>query len=199
MHGLFRLRVEGLEALPESGAITIAPNHSSYLDPLAIAAALPLSRLRRTYWAGSVSVLFGTRLRRLFARAAHIFPIDERRPDAAIAAAVRVLDAGYTAIWFPEGWRSPDGKIQRFLPGIGQVSLRTDAPIVPTFIAGTFDAWPRGRRIPKFVPLTVTFGGACDMDSLRSSGSGRTEQERIANALQARVVAVGHSRSPAIP
>ena len=193
MRGLFRLRVEGTQSIPDTGAFVITPNHASYLDPLVIAAALPLSRLKRIYWAGSVTLLFGTKLRRLFSRAAHVFPVDEHRPDAAIAAAVQVLDAGHAAIWFPEGWRSPDGELQRFLPGIGQVLLRTGATAVPTFIAGTFKAWPRNRRIPTIAPVTITFGHAEGVDSLRTASAGRTEEERIANALRERVVVLGRS------
>jgi long-chain acyl-CoA synthetase len=191
MRGLFRLRVRGTENVPETGAFVIAPNHASYLDPLVVGAALPLSRLRRVYWAGSVTLLFGTRLRRLFSRVAHVFPVDERHPDAAIAAAVQVLGAGHTAVWFSEGWRSPDGKLQRFLPGIGQVLLRAGAIAVPTYIAGTFKAWPRGRRIPKVAPISVVFGRPNGVDTLRTTGTGRTEEERIADALRERVVALG--------
>ena len=193
MRGLFRLRVRGIQGLPSTGALVITPNHASYLDPLVIAAALPLARLRRVYWAGAVTLLFGTWTRRLFSRAAHVFPVDEHRPDAAIAAAVQVLDAGHAAVWFPEAWRSPDGKLQRFLPGIGQVLLRSGAIAVPTYIAGTFKAWPRGRRIPKIVPITVIFGGASGVDSLSTTGTGRTEEERIADALRQRVLALGGS------
>ncbi len=193
MRGLFRLHVEGTQNIPETGAFVIAPNHASYLDPLVIAAALPLARLRRMYWAGSVTLLFGTTLRRLFSRVAHVFPVDERRPDDAIAAAVQALDAGHSAVWFPEGWRSPDGALQRFLPGIGQVLLRSGAPAIPTFVAGTFKAWPHGRRIPMLAPVTITFGHAERLDSLRTAGAGETEEERIANALQDRVIALGGS------
>jgi long-chain acyl-CoA synthetase len=56
MRGLFRLRVEGTQSIPDTGAFVITPNHASYLDPLVIAAALPLSRLKRIYWAGSVTL-----------------------------------------------------------------------------------------------------------------------------------------------
>jgi long-chain acyl-CoA synthetase len=197
MRGLFRLRVRGIQGLPATGAFVIAPNHASYLDPLVIAAALPLSRLRQVYWAGTVALLFGTWLRRLFSRAAHVFPVDDSHPDAAIAAAVQVLDAGHTAVWFPEGWRSPDGRLQRFLPGIGQVLLRSGAVTVPTYIAGTFKAWPRGRRIPRIVPITVIFGAANGVASVSTTGTGRTEEERIADALRERVLALGGSLCPA--
>jgi 1-acyl-sn-glycerol-3-phosphate acyltransferase len=193
MRALFRLQVRGTENLPERGAFVIAPNHASYLDPFAIAAALPLSRMRHVYWAGFVTLLFSTGLRRLFSRAAHVFPVDERRPDKAIGAAVRVLDADHAAVWFPEGWRSPDGQLQRFLPGIGEVLLRTGATVIPTYIRGTFEAWPRSRRLPGLGCIAVAFGRPDRAERLRLAGEGRSEEERVAEALRERVLAIGKS------
>jgi len=193
MRVLFRLRVTGRDVLPSVGAFVITPNHQSYLDALVIAGALPPSRLRRTYWAGAVSLLFSSGVRRLFCRAAHVFPVDDHHPDAAITACVEVLKAGHAAVWFPEGWRSPDGKLQRFMPGIGLILLRAGVSAVPARITGTFEAWPRGRRLPKLVRVTVTFGGPERADTLRISGTGKTEEERIARALQEKVFALGGS------
>lgn len=191
MRVLFRLHVSGRDALPPGGAFVITPNHLSYLDPLVIAAALPLSRLRRMYWAGTVTLLFSSGPRRLFSRTVHVFPVDEHRPDAAIDACAAVLDAGHAAVWFPEGWRSPDGKPQRFLPGIGRILLQAGAPAVPVRITGTFAAWPRGRRLPKPARVSVTFGHAEPVDALRAAGVGGSEEERVAQALRERVLALG--------
>ncbi len=191
MRALFGLRVSGRAALPAHGAFVIAPNHLSYLDPLVIAAALPLSCLRRVYWAGTVTLLFSTRLRRLVSRAAHIFPVDERRPDAAIVAGIAVLQSGHAVVWFPEGWRSPDGRLQRFLPGIGRILLRAGVPAIPTSIGGTFEAWPRGRSLPRLARVSVTFGNAAPAEGLRAAGSGETAEARVAQALRERVLALG--------
>ena len=149
-----------------------------------------LSRLRNLSWAGFVTLLFSTRSRRLFARAAHVFPVDERRPDKAIAAAVQVLDSGHAEVWFAEGWRSPDGQLQRFLTGIGQVLLRTGAAVVPTYVHGTFEAWPRSRRLPRLGSITVSFGCPDRADTLRATGKGHTDEERIAQALREQVLAM---------
>lgn len=189
MRGLFRLRVSGLEHLPQGRAFVIAPNHASYLDPFAIAAALPLSRARQIYWAAFITLLFSTKSRRLFSRATHIFPVDERRPDKAIAAATQVLHAGKAVVWFPEGWRSPDDELQRFLPGIGEVLLRSEADVIPTYVRGTFDAWPRGRRMPRLRRISVTFGRPERAETLCEAASG-TEEERIAAALRQRVLMI---------
>jgi long-chain acyl-CoA synthetase len=130
MRGLFRLQFTGVERLPDTGPILIAPNHVSYLDGPAVAAALPWRRLRQLYWAGDVLRLFSNPLSRLLSRAMHLFPVDSRHPGAALEIATRVLHAGNALVWFPEGWRSPDGSLQRFLPGVGQLLLRTGAPAV---------------------------------------------------------------------
>jgi long-chain acyl-CoA synthetase len=193
MRALFRVRASGIENLPVNGAFVITPNHASYLDPFAIAAVLPLTRIRNIYWAGFVTLLFSTTLRRLFSRAAHVFPVDERRPGKAIDAAVQLMEAGHAAVWFPEGWRSPDGKLQRFLPGIGEVLLRTGATVVPTYVRGTFEAWPRNRRVPRLRRITVAFGHPERADTLRLAARGGNEEERIAEALGVRVLSIGKS------
>ena len=193
MHTCFQLRVSGLEHLPSSGAYVITPNHVSDLDAMAIAAALPLSRARHVYWAGDIVRLFYSRLTQIFCRAVHLFPVDERYPDAGVATAVQVLRSGQVQVWFPEGWRSPDGNLQRFLPGIGQLLLRTGAPAVPAWVEGAFEALPRGRRIPRFHRISLCFGPALNVEQLANEGSGKTEDERIADGLRSRVVALGRT------
>ena len=191
MRGLFRLHVTGTERLPATGAFLIAPNHVSDLDGMAIAAALPWSRFRHVYWAGDVLRLFSNPFLRLFSRAMHLFPVDAGHPGAVLETASRVLRAGNVQVWFPESWRSPDGRLQRFLPGIGQLLLRTGAPAVPAYIGGAFEALPRGRRIPKFCRISVVFGCPEPVEALRAAGAGRIDEERIADALRQRVVALG--------
>jgi long-chain acyl-CoA synthetase len=193
MRGLFRLHVIGAANLPETGAFVITPNHVSDLDGLAIAAALPWSQFRRVYWAGDLVRMFSNPLNRSFCRAMQIFPVDANHPGAVLEAARRVLKAGGVQVWFPEAWRSPDGMLQRFLPGVGQLLLRSGAPAVPTFIEGAFEALPRGRRVPKIHHITVVFGHPESVDVLRVAGTGRTDEERIASALRQRVAALAGS------
>jgi long-chain acyl-CoA synthetase len=190
MRVVFRLQVRGIENLPQCGAFVITPNHASYLDPFVVAAALPWQRARQVYWAAFVTLLFSTRSRRLFSRAVHIFPVDERRPDKAIAAAMQVLDTGRIAVWFPEGWRSPDGAVQRFQPGIGEVLRRTSALVVPAYVHGTFETWPRHRRMPRPGRVAVAFGHPERASTLRAAGQGATDAERIATELRERVLAM---------
>jgi long-chain acyl-CoA synthetase len=192
MRLLFRVRATGLDYLPAQGPFVITPNHTSYLDALVIAAALPLSHLRGLYWAGMVR-LFDNAASRLFCRVVHLFPVDERHPDAAVRTAARVLESGKSEVWFPEGWRSPDGRLQRFLPGIGQLLLRTHVPAVPAWIGGAFEALPRGKLIPRFRRLTLDFGPCAGPDALQTEGIGHTGEERIAWALRQRLIRLAKS------
>jgi len=142
--------------------------------------------------------MFSNPLSRLFCRAMHVFPVDANYPGAVLESARRVLEAGNVQVWFPEAWRSPGGSLQRFLPGIGQLLLRSAAPAVPTYIGGAFEALPRDRRIPKFRQITVAFGCPEPVETLRATGEGRTDQERITDAVRQRVIAVG-AASAAVP
>jgi long-chain acyl-CoA synthetase len=197
MRGLFRLRVKGADGLPVAGAFVIAPNHVSYLDSLAVAAALSWSRFRHTHWAGDAKRLFPHPLTRVFCRAVHLFPVDAMHPSAALDAAHRVLKGGDILVWFPEGWRSPDGRLQHFLPGIGQLLVRGGAAAVPAYVGGTFEAWPRGRRIPRWHRLTVRFGQPAAVESLRAAGSGATDEQRVADELRQRMAALAEVSSAA--
>jgi long-chain acyl-CoA synthetase len=162
VRAVFRLKVEGGENLPVAGPYIIVANHASDLDPPVLAASLPWRALRQLYWSGDRGRLFASALSRRFCRAVHIFPVDDRAPGATLAMAEAVLARGNSLVWFPESWRTPDGKLQRFRPGIGALLIRRPVPIVPTHINGTFAALPRTRRLPKPHPISVRFGRLID-------------------------------------
>ena len=124
----------------------------------------------------------------------HLFPVDETHPAAAVQSAARVLASGNTQVWFPEGWRSPDGKLQRFQSGIGQLLLQSGAPAVPVWISGAFEALPRGRRIPRLRQVTVDFGLPGAPQELAREGTGGNDDVRIAHALRIRLVCLARSR-----
>ena len=190
MRTLFRLRVRGREHLPDSGTpCVIAANHVSFLDPAAIAAALPSHVLRDTHWAAWVGIMFAGSLQRLVSRATRVFAVD---PDQDLAGAIRtgraVLAAGQSLVWFPEGRRSYTGELQNFQQGIGvMLEAAPDAQVVPTAIAGAYEAWPRHRRLPRPGRVEVVFGRPVSVAELGQRGKGESEAERIANALQQEV------------
>ncbi len=191
MRWAFGLRVEGLELVPQKDPVLFCPNHVSYLDPFALAAALPRERLRHTCWAGWTGILFTTRLRRLFSRAARIIPIDpDRAVMSGLAMAGLTLERGWNLVWFPEGGRSADGQLQRFLPGVGALVEKHPVPIVPVYIGGTFSAWPVARKFPRPRRVTVRFGEAIDPMPLIASTAERARDQEIASTIRARVAAL---------
>ncbi|GIK96856.1 MAG: long-chain-fatty-acid--CoA ligase [Alphaproteobacteria bacterium] len=169
MRSLFRLRTRGVGAVPSAGPVIVVANHVSDLDPLAMAAALPWRQMRRTWWGGDAVRLFGSAPMRALCRAGHIFPVDELAPGRALDLAVEVLRRGDALIWFPESWRSPDGTLQDFLPGVGLLVARSGATAVPAFIEGTFQAMPRDRRLPRLAPIEVRFGPPVAADAAEAS------------------------------
>jgi long-chain acyl-CoA synthetase len=197
MRVLFRVRAEGREHLPAEGPYLLVPNHASYLDPFAIAAALSWSQLHRLYWAGWTGLLFRGPLTRLFSGIAHVLPVD---PEGGLTSTLPLgkaaLERGFALVWFPEGARSSDGRLHRFQPGAGWLLARTDVPAVPVWIGGSFDAWPPDRSWPRLRPIVVRFGRPISFESEASEPNGE-RYRRIADRLHDAVAALADDDSKA--
>lgn len=188
---LYRLRVTGVERICVDAPLVIAPNHASYLDPLAVASALPRRRLSDTYWAGWVGIMFTGPASRFLSRALRVFPVDpDRDLLAAVETARELVREGHSVVWFPEGNRSPTGGLQPFQPGVGVLLRGSDALIVPTAIFGSYGVWPRHQRFPRRGSLRVAFGRPLSVAALLERGSGDSDVERIRSALEREVAAL---------
>jgi long-chain acyl-CoA synthetase len=187
MRGYFTLETEGAENLPIDGQVVVGANHVSDLDAFLIGATLPWKRMKSVWWGGEITRLFHTPIHRFLSRSAGIFPVNDRAGGQAVAAARALLGRGESIFWFPESWRSPDGRLQRFLPGIGMMLESYDGPVVPAFIEGAFEAMPRDRHVPRRARIVIRFGPARTTAQLAEAGKGETEAERIASGLGAAV------------
>lgn len=187
-----RVRTEGAEQLPQRGPYVLCPNHSSYLDAPALAAALPWIILDQVVWAGSVDVMFSNAVRRLFSRLARVLPIDPvGGARMGLALSAQALGRGRILVWFPEGWRTTDGLLRPFLPGIGALMLSAPVPIVPVRIEGTFAAWPAQRRFPRPHPIVVRFGTPIASERWEALREYEDAAVRIAAVVKAEVAALG--------
>ena len=192
MRGLFRVRAVGCGNLPTSGPFVLAPNHASYLDPFAVAAALRPGVQRQTYWAGWTGVAFSNAFARFGSRLCQVVPIDpERGVVSSLAFCAAVLKRGKNLVLFPEGERSASGRLLPFRPGIGILLHRIPLPVVPVFIHGSHDALPVGRALPRLKRITLVFGQPLDPRELERQGAGAEPHDRIAQALRERVAALG--------
>jgi 1-acyl-sn-glycerol-3-phosphate acyltransferase len=155
-----RVNIEGdLAAIPPTGGVLIAANHASNADPVLIGAFLNQRLGRPLNWLGKREV-FEWPVLSWLARHGGVHPVDRGAADVeAFRSAMRILEAGHVLAVFPEGTRSPDGRLQVAKDGVAVLALRSGALVVPIGVGGSDKLWPKGRRIPRFVPsVTVRIG-----------------------------------------
>lgn len=141
---LYRYRVYGADSVVPGGAI-IAPNHTSYLDPPLLSIAWP----EETHYLARAS-LFDSRTLRFLLTRLHTHPVHGSAQDiASFKIICQLLNEGKKVVVFPEGKRSEDGQLQPVKTGVAMLALRTRCPIIPAYINGTFEAWPKHQRWPK--------------------------------------------------
>src|SRR5438094_7532643 len=139
---LFKVRVEGLEHVPKDGAAILASNHLSFSDSI----FLPLVLRRRVTFVAKAEY-FEDRRTAWFFRAVGQIPIKRGDGSAslrALASASEVLEQGELFGIYPEGTRSPDGRLYKGHTGVGRLALRTRAPVLAVAMIGTRDAQPIG-------------------------------------------------------
>lgn len=142
----YRIEVQGLEHIPQKGALLIAGNHLSNADPPAIGAFAGLVRDSRFV---AKKELFAVPVLGWFFRHCNYIPVDRKRTIGDMGALKEVVDAlnkGESVVMFPEGTRSKTGKPQKPKSGIGFLVYKTGAPVLPVKIEGTF-GWPWVRKI----------------------------------------------------
>lgn len=182
---IWRPRLVGAHRIPARGAVILASNHQS----LAETVMMP-SLMRRTVHFLAKSDFFrgGSPLNTAFAmllRGLNVMPVDRsggRASSTALEAGLEVLRAGKVLGIYPEGTRSPDGRMYRGKTGVARLALATGAPVVPVAMVGAWEA-QRGRRIlPRRSPrIDVLIGEPLDAaDVIAKAGAEEaTEAERL--------------------
>ncbi|MGB7767726.1 MAG: lysophospholipid acyltransferase family protein [Verrucomicrobiia bacterium] len=160
----FRCRVFNPERVPETGAVILASNHASFLDPPLVGAGLKrginyLARESLFRFPGIGALL----------RSWSAVPVDR---DGGGAAGLRaILDrllAGGGIILFPEGTRTRDGNLQPARSGIGLVVIKSTAPVVPVRVFGTYAAYGRHVTFPRPKRIAVKYGQPMQFEKLRA-------------------------------
>jgi len=161
-----RVRVEGLENIPPTACI-FAANHASNLDPFALMPFIP-----RRVAIFAKRELFRIPIFSAGMRLAGFIRVDRTGKDAAasVVTAVRRIKEGLSFAIFPEGTRSPDGRMRRFRKGAFAMATEAGVPIVPVSIAGTYRVLRRGDWIMHPGEVTVRFAPAVDVSGHVASG-----------------------------
>ena len=163
----WRVRVEGLEHVPAEGAAILASNHLAVCDSF----FLPLTLRRRITFVAKAEY-FEKRRTAWFFRASGQIPIKRgggSASQAALEAAREVLARGELFGIYPEGTRSPDGKLHKGHTGVARLAVQCQVPVLAVAMIGTREIQPIGQLVPRFfMPVTVrisppmTFGQPAD-------------------------------------
>lgn len=150
----FGYKISGRENIPRKGGFIIASNHLSNLDPMLVGAACP----------GLVNYMAK---KELFKNPAFgwlissvgAFPVKRNSIDLfALKEAIRRLKSGKALLLFPEGGRQEEGAKNTPYAGIGFLAVKSGAAVIPAFINGTQEAWPKHSRFIRPAKVTVRFG-----------------------------------------
>ena len=164
---LFRPEVEGLEHIPETGPAIIASNHLSFSDSI----FMPLVVPRRVTFLAKSEYFTGKgvkgRATATFFRALGQVPVDRsggRAGEEALTTGLRVLSEGELLAIYPEGTRSPDGRLYRGRTGIARLALESGVPVIPVAMINTDKIQPPGKVLPKIMRVGVKFGTPLNFD-----------------------------------
>lgn len=173
------MEVRGVEKVPMEGPLIVASNHASFFDPMLLGTALPRPlafMARKTLFE---IPLFGSLIRELFA-----FPLD-REGDSREALRVfgERLAQGWAVVLFPEGTRTRTGRLGPMKSGVGMLAVRNHAPVLPVYIWGSYQSWPRHRILPRFHPFKILISDPIFPATGLSGMDKKVEQQRITEAL----------------
>ncbi|HMP88656.1 MAG TPA: lysophospholipid acyltransferase family protein [Kiritimatiellia bacterium] len=181
----FKLKVSGENNVPEQGGVIIASNHASYLDPPLL--ACPLKHRVVRFMARDT--LFINPMARWYFFRTGVVPLSRDRGDVgAIKSAIQLLKQGQCVGLFPEGTRTLDGNLQSAKGGIGFLIAKAEVPVVPVYISGSFEAYPKGSKKMKSHPITVQYGPAIQPDELDIKNErGKTDFDAIGRLIMDRI------------
>ncbi|MBR3521693.1 MAG: AMP-binding protein [Prevotella sp.] len=177
-----RLTIRGMENIPASGPVIIAPNHQSYFDGALVVCGLSWRGVRDCYFYATEEHVKSSS-RRWMASRHNVIIMERRNLKASIEQMGEVLRAGKRLVIFPEGSRTHDGSLGEFKKTFAILSIEQNVPIVPVCIKGAYEAMPRGRVLPTPHHITVEY-----LPSVMATGSA-ADPEALAADVQHRILA----------
>ncbi|MFJ4847862.1 MULTISPECIES: lysophospholipid acyltransferase family protein [unclassified Streptomyces] len=194
MRVLFRPRVEGMEHIPGEGPVILAGNHVTFIDSM----FLSLVVKRQVFFIGKDEYVttpgLKGRLMAAFFTSVGMIPVDRDGGHGGVAALMtghRILTEGKVFGIYPEGTRSPDGRLYRGRTGVSRLALMTGAPVVPFAMVGTDRIQPGGAGMPRVHRFTVRFGKALEFSRYEGMDRDRYVLRAVTDEVMSHVMRLG--------
>ena len=176
-----RLEIRGLDQIPSHRAVVFMANHQSNCDPPALLAVLPpvLVLVKKEFF--RVPILGRGMV------ACGFISVDRRNREQALEAVekgVQALKAGKSFLVYPEGTRSPDGRLQRFKKGVFVMAIKAGAPIVPISVSGSNKIMPKGKFVIQPGRVRITFH-----EPVATEGSAIEDRQSIIDRVRQAILA----------
>jgi 1-acyl-sn-glycerol-3-phosphate acyltransferase len=183
---IFRPWVRGVENVPSSGAAILASNHLSFSDSIFLPWQWPrpvVFLAKREYFTGKGLKGF---LVKTFFKATGQLPIDRsggKASEAALNTGLGVLEQGQLLGIYPEGTRSPDGKLYRGRTGIARMALEAKVPVIPVAMIDTEKVQPIGSRFPRVRRVGIVYGKPLDFSRFDGMEGDRIVLRAVADEI----------------
>jgi 1-acyl-sn-glycerol-3-phosphate acyltransferase len=199
IRGAWRVRPEGLERVPKDGPAIIAANHLSFLDSFFI--PICVKRRKVTYLAKAD--YFKSWKTSWFFRAVGQIPVerdDRKKSQAALDVGLELLSEGRLLGIYPEGTRSPDGRLFRGRTGVARLALRSGAPVIPCGVIGSQGVLPKSAKLPRLrgpegrIKVQVKFGEPLDFSRYRDQESDRFVLRSVTDEIMYEIMQLSGQR-----
>lgn len=178
-HAWFDIELQGLDNVPQTGPVILAPNHVSFLDSFVLMYGLR----RKVMFLGKAE--YTDSIKTSIFPAAGMIPVDRSGKGvvASLKRAADVLDDGGAIGIFPEGTRARDGLVHQGQPGAAHLAMRTGAALIPVGIIGTDIVQPPGQSFPSRGKITIRFGAPLDIGPNRGSKARREVTDSLMQSV----------------
>jgi 1-acyl-sn-glycerol-3-phosphate acyltransferase len=183
---IFWPKVEGREYVPDEGPAILASNHLSFSDSI----FMPLMVKRRVTFVAKQEYFTGRGLKgwltKMFFVGTGTIPVDRsggRAAHAAIDTGLRVLREGHIFGIYPEGTRSPDGRLYRGKTGVARLALESGAPVIPVVMLNSDKIQPTGKLIPRIKRARIRFGPPMDFSRYQGMAGDRFIERAVTDEI----------------
>ena len=186
---LYRMKVEGLDSIPAEGPVIIVANHVSFMDSIWIPVCVP----RQMVYLAKAEY-FDSWKTGWFFRALGMIPVRrdvKEKTQAALEAGTQILSNDGILSLYPEGTRSPDGRLYRGRTGVARLAMRTKATVVPVGLIGSREVMPKQARFPRLRGrVTVRFGAPIQLDHYRTAGEDRFNLRALTDEIMFEIMSL---------